>query len=135
MTVNVLNTVRQSRVNQISTAIGASGILRIWAGSKPANPSTADPAAGNKLAEFTLGTTAFASATGAEGATVTAALNGTPLTATAGNTGTASFFRFYTSGGVCQFQGDVGTDMTVTPTSIQSGATVTVSSFSVTEAA
>jgi hypothetical protein len=135
MTVNVLNTIRQTRVGAISTAIGASGLLKVWAGAKPANPSTADPAAGNLLGTFTLGATAFASPTGAEGATVSAVLNGTPLTCVAGNAGTASFFRIYTSGGVCQYQGDVGTDLTVTPTSVVSGATLTLSSYSITEAA
>jgi len=135
MTVNVLNTLRQTRVNAVSTAVGSTGTIKVWAGTKPATPSTADPAASNLLGTFTLGATAYASATGAEGATVSAALNGTPLTATAANTGTASFFRVYTSGGVCQLQGDVGTDMTVTPTSITSGATLTLSSHSITEAA
>jgi hypothetical protein len=134
--VNVVNTTRQHMVNQVSTDIGATGIMRIWAGSKPANPSTADPASTNKIAEYTLGATAFASAAGAEGASVTAALNGTPLTATVGNTGTPSFFRLYTSAGTCIMQGDIPADLTVTPSgSITAGATLTVSSYSISESA
>jgi hypothetical protein len=135
LTVNVLNTIRITRVGAISTAIGSTGTLKVWAGTKPANPSTADLGAGNLLGTFTLGATAFATPTGADGATVSAVLNGTPLTCVAGNTGTATFFRVYTSGGVCQYQGDIPADLTVTPSSVVSGATLTLSSYSITESA
>lgn len=122
-------------VDLIDGGSGA-GKLRIYTGSPPATPGTS--ATGTLLAEFTLSDPAFGSAS--SGA---AALDVTPaVTDTADATGTAGWFRFLDSTeaagtGLGVIDGTVtatggGGDLTLNTTSIASGATVTIDSYTFT---
>jgi hypothetical protein len=112
-----------------TTAIGASGLLRIYSGTQPTNPDTA--LSGNTLlAELALSSTF---APGASSGVLTAST----ITAdsSADNTATATFFSLLTSGGVRKADGTVGTsgaDLNLNTTSIVSGAQVSVSSLTIT---
>jgi hypothetical protein len=111
---------------------GTAGTIEILTGPPEATAETAD--SGTVLATLTLSTTAFPSAVdnGAGGATATA---NSISSATAGNTGTAGHFRAKSSAGTVILQGTVGTssaDMILSTTSITSGNTVSITSWTVT---
>jgi hypothetical protein len=119
-------TLRNNQVSQIQTTVGATGRLVIFSGAEPANCAAADPA--GPLATIAL-PAAFLTSTG--GVTTIA---GTWSVA-ASATGTAQSFRMYdtpVSAGVCHVQGNCTTDLILNNTSITSGQTVTVTSFTVT---
>jgi hypothetical protein len=119
-------TLRNNQVSQIQTTIGGTGRLVIFSGAEPANCAAADPA--GPLATIAL-PASFLTSTG--GVTTIA---GTWSVA-ASATGTAASFRIYdtpVSAGVCHVQGNCTTDLVLNNTSITSGQTVTVTSFSVT---
>lgn len=130
MALSYTTTVRNNMMDTITTAIGSSGLLRIYDGSVPANVGTS-LGAQVLLAELALSST-FAA--GASGGVLTASSITSDSNANA--TGTATFFRLVTSGGTAVVQGTVGTsgaDLNLSTTSIASGATVSVSSFTITE--
>jgi hypothetical protein len=106
-----------------------SGTIKVYSGTQPATADTA--LSGNTLlATFTCSATAFGSASSG-----VATLAGTPLSATAAATGTASFFRAADGGGTTVFDGNVGTsgcDLNLNTTSITSGNTVQITSGTVT---
>lgn len=129
MALSYTTTLRNNQLDQITSAVGASGLLRIYDSTVPANVGTA-LGAQVLLAELTLNST-FAPA--ASGGVLT--LNAITSDTSANATGTATFFRITTSGGTAVIQGTVGTsgsDLNLNSTSIQSGATVSVSSFTIT---
>ena len=108
-----------------------NGFLRIYSGAVPAD---ADAGLGGAVLLVQLGLNAVAFAPGAGGSAAANAI--TP--GTAGNTGTASFFRLYKSDGVtsvtqglCGNTGS-GQDLELTTTSIVSGETISCSSLVVT---
>jgi hypothetical protein len=111
-----------------------SGKLRIYSGTQPATASTA--ISGNTLlAELTFNATAF----GASSNGVATAGSITAVSASA--TGTATWFRALKSGGVDVtdnvYDGTVGTatsDCIINSTAIQSGAQVSVTTLTLTEA-
>ena len=118
---------RNAMLDEITTAIGASGLLRIYDGSRPASGG----AATTLLAELALSATAAGSASGG-------ALTFSSITqdSSANATGTATWFRVVTSGGTFVIDGNVGTsgsDLNLTTTSIVSGQPVSVTSFVITE--
>lgn len=111
-------------------AILNSGVLRIYSGTEPATPETA--LSGNTLlAELTIGATALAAASAGA-----ATFNAITADSSADATGTATFFRIFSSDGTTvRFQGTVGTsgaDLNLNSTSITSGGTVSVTSLSLT---
>jgi hypothetical protein len=117
---------RNNQVAQIQASVGATGRLVIFSGAEPANCAAADPA--GPLATIALPASFLTSAGG-----VTTIAGVWSVAASA--TGTAQSFRMYdtaVSGGVCHVQGNVTTDLVLNNTSITSGQTVTVTSFSVT---
>lgn len=121
-------TLRNNRLDQITSAIGSSGFLRIYDGSRPATGG----ATTTLLAELTCNAT-FAPA--ASGGVLT--LNAITADSSANATGTATWFRLVTSGGTFVCDGNVGTsgsDLNLNTTSIVSGANVSVTSFTITEA-
>lgn len=126
-------TVRNAELDAIETAIGTTPILKIRTGSAPADCATAD--SGTVLATITLPSDWMAAASSGS-----KAKSGTWSDSSADATGTAAHFRIYDSGGTtCHMQGTVtatggGGDMTLDNTSIASGQTVTISSFSLTAA-
>ncbi len=110
-----------------------SGKLRIYDGTQPATASTA--ISGNTLlAELSFAATAFgASANGVATAAAITSVN-------AAATGTPTWFRALKTGGVDVtdnvFDGTVGTsgcDLTINSATITAGATVSVTSLTITE--
>src|SRR4051812_28333757 len=93
---------KNARLDQITSRVGASGLLRIYDGTQPANPDAAVTSQ-TKLLEFTCGATAFAGA--ASGGTLTA---NTIADAVALASGTASWFRLCKSDGTAVVDGTAG---------------------------
>lgn len=109
-----------------------SGTLKIYTGAQPALNGSIT---GTLLATLTFSTTAFAASSASAG-TVTATAN-TITSGTAGNSGTAGYFALVTSGAATVATGDVGTSgatLNLNSLSISSGATVSCSSFTITQA-
>jgi hypothetical protein len=121
------NPLRNNMLDQITSRAGASALLRIYDGSRPATGGTAT----TLLAELTCNST-FAAA--ASGGVLT--LNAITSDSSANATGTATWFRIVQSGGSTHvLDGSVGTsgsDLNLNTTSIVSGATVSISSFTIT---
>lgn len=122
---------RSAAMDDITTKVGTSGVLKIWTGAIPTNCATADT--GVLLATLTCNATAFAAAASSGVLTANAITS-----ATAGNTGTAGYFRIYPSAatttnaviqGLC---GTSGSDLNLSSTSIASGQTVSITSLTIT---
>jgi len=120
---------KNARLDQITSKVGTSGLLRIYDGTQPASPDTAIGSQ-TKLAELTCNASAFAPA--ASGGVLTAnAISGANALAT----GTAAWFRLCKSDGTAVIDGTVGTsgtDLIIDNTSINSGQSVSVSSLAIT---
>lgn len=119
--------VRNAMLDAITTAIGASGLLRIYDGTRPASGGTAT----TLLAQLALSATA---APAASGGVLT--LSTITQDSSADATGTATWFRVTTSGGTFVIDGSVGTsgsDLNLTTTSIVITQPVSVTSFVITE--
>lgn len=125
MTLAYSSTIRNAKQDAISTAVGNAGLLRIYDGTRPATGG----AATTLLAELTGGSP-FAA--GASGGLLT--LNPITQDASANATGTATWFRWVTSGGTFCIDGNVGTsgsDLNLTTTSIVAGQPVSVTSWTI----
>lgn len=133
MAVQLSTAVRNARLDAIETTIGTSAVLKIRTGAQPASCATAD--SGTVLATLNLPSNWM---NAASGGTMTKA--GTWEDLSADNTGTAGHFRVYASDGTtCGIQGTItatggGGDMTLDNTSIASGQTVTITTFTLTDA-
>lgn len=126
MALGYSETLRNNQLDEITTAIGASGLLRIYDGTRPATGG----AATTLLAELALSATAAPAASGGQ-----LTFSAISDDASADNTGTATWFRITTSGGTAVIDGDVstsGADLNFNSTSITSGGTVSVTSFVIT---
>ena len=120
-------TLRNAMLDQITSAVGASGLLRIYDGTRPATGG----AATTLLAELTCNATFAPSASGG-----VLTLNAITQDSSANASGTATWFRITTSGGAAVIDGNVGTsgsDLNLTTTTIVSGQPVSVTSFVITE--
>lgn len=120
---------KNARLDQITSRVGTSGLLRLYDGSQPASPDTA-VSTQTKLAELTCNATAFAGSATSGVLTANAISN-----ANAVASGTASWFRLCKSDGTPVIDGTVGTsgtDLIVDNTSINSGQQVSVTSLTVT---
>jgi len=125
----------EAMANALTTTIdgGTAAFLNIYSGTQPTNPDTSIGAA-VLLASLAMSATSFGAATNANpGALITA---NAISSATAGATGTASWFRIWTQiGGSGVFDGSVGVsaaDLVLNTTAIVAGATVLVSSATIT---
>jgi len=121
--------VRNSMLDAIVTAVGASGLVRIYDGTRPAGPGTAISTQ-VLLAELTCSAT-FGTVSGG-------VLTVSSITAdsSANATGTATWFRVTTSAGAGVIDGNVGTsgsDLNLTSTGITTGQSVSITSFTITE--
>ena len=132
MAIQFSAAVRNARLDAIETAVGTSAVLKIRTGSAPANVATAD--SGTVLATLNLPSDWMSAASaGAK------ALTGTWQDSSADATGTAGHFRVYASDGTtAHIQGTVtatggGGDLTLDSTSITSGQSVTITSFTFTD--
>jgi hypothetical protein len=132
MAIKLSVTVRNAKLDAIETAIGASAVMKIRTGTVPTNIGDADT--GTVLATITLPSDWMNAASSGQ-----KTLNGTWSDTNADATGTAGHFRIYASDGTTQhMQGTVtatggGGDLTLNNTSITSGGTVTITSFTLTE--
>ena len=127
MALSYETTLRNTRLNAITTAAGSNALLRIYSGVRPATGG----ATTTLLAELTCGST-FAPA--ASGGVLT--LNAITQDSSANNTGTATWFRLVTSGGSFVLDGSVatsGSDMNLVSTSITAGQPVQITSFTITD--
>jgi hypothetical protein len=132
MAVQLSVAARNARLDQIESTIGATAVLKIRTGAQPASCAAAD--SGTVLATLTLPADWMAAASaGAK------AKSGTWSDTSADATGTAAHFRVYESTGTtCGIQGTItatsgGGDMELDNTSISSGQTVTITSFTLTD--
>ena len=126
MAVGYSATLRNAKLDEITTAIGASGFLDIYDGTRP----TTGGAATNLLAHLPLSAT-FAPA--ATGGTLTA--NAISDDADADASGTATWFRLTDSGSAFVADGDAGTggtELILDDDAIVAGGTVAVNSLVVT---
>lgn len=130
MTIRLSATLANARGDTISATVGASGKVRIYSGTQPANVAAA--ITGTILAELPLSATA-AGAT-ANGVTT---FNAITTDSSADNTGTATHFRVLQSNGTTgHIDGSVGTsgaDMNLNTTSIIAGGPVAISSWTLTD--
>lgn len=119
------------------TALLNSGFLEIYTGSQPTDANQA--VTGTQLAKLTFSTTAFGTptASGSAGSRIVTATANTITSGVSGNTGTAGYFVLKKSDdstvvamGSC---GTSGADLNLDSTSIVSGATVSCSSFTITQ--
>jgi hypothetical protein len=126
---------REDQLDQITAAIGTSGLVRIYddSAARPAGPGTAVPGGSVLLAELPLSSTAAAAA----GTPTPGVLTFNSITDedSAPGDGDALWFRVTTSGGTGVIDGDVGTaasDLNLNSVSITSGGTVSITSFEIT---
>lgn len=132
MAIQFSTGVRNARLDSIESTIGVSAVLKIRTGSAPANVATAD--SGTVLATLTLPSDWMAAASSGS-----KAKSGTWEDTSADADGTAGHFRIYASDGTtAHIQGTVtatggGGDMTLDNTSIATGQSVTITSFTLTD--
>ncbi len=123
MTLGIVAATRSNMMDEITGDIGASGLLRIYSGTRPATGGTAT----TLLAELALSATAApASASGV--LTFSTISDDTSANAT----GTATWFRLTTSAGAAVVDGSVGTsgaDINFDSVSFVAGGNVAVSSL------
>lgn len=124
-------TLRNTRANTITTLAGASALLRIYSGSRPATAGSTT----TLLAQLTCNATFAPSASGG-----VLTLNAISSALSAAATGTATWFRIVKSDGTTHvMDGSVSTvaagtgDMRLDDTSIVLGGTVAISSAVITE--
>jgi hypothetical protein len=121
---------RNAELDAITTRVGASGLLKIYSGTQPADANTA--LSGNTLlSTLTLNAT-FAPAS--SGGVLT--LNAITQDSSAAATGTATFARMYKADGTTVIGdftvGTSGADINLNTTSIVTGGPVSCSSFTIT---
>lgn len=117
---------RNAQLDEITAAIGTSGLLRIYDGTRPATGGTAT----TLLAELALSSTAAAAASSG-----VLTFNAISSDTSANATGTATWWRLATSGGTAVIDGSAGTsgaDINFNSVSFVSGATIAVSSLTIT---
>jgi hypothetical protein len=122
---------KNARLDQVASKIGASGLLRLYDGAQPASPDSAVTSQVT-LAEFTCDSASFAGA--ASGGVLTAnAISGADAIAS----GTASWFRLCKADGTAAVDGTVGTsgtDCIIDSTVITAGQPLSVISLTITSA-
>lgn len=123
---------KNAQQDAVTTKLGASAVLNIYSGTQPTNPDTA-LGAQVLLASLTCNAT-FAPAASGGVLTLNSISNGTGSAGASTGT-TATWFRLTTSGAVAHIDGSVGTsgaDLNLNNTSIATGQTVSVTSFTLT---
>ncbi len=130
MTIQLSDVVRNAMLDAIETAIGTTAVIKLKSGAQPANAAAAD--SGTVLATITLASDWMSAASSGS-----KAFSSTPLTdSSADATGTLAHYRVYASNGTtCHMQGSItatggGGDMTVDNTSVTSGQSISITSWS-----
>lgn len=133
MAIQFSTSVRNARLNAIETAIGTSAVLKLRTGAAPADCGTAD--SGTVVATLNLPSDYMADA-----ASGSKAKAGTWQDTSADASGTAAHWRLYASDGTtCHAQGTItatggGGDLTLDNTNVATGQSVTITSWSLTDA-
>lgn len=126
MAASYATSLRNARMDAITTALGNAAVFNVYDGARPSFGG----AATNLLATFTMGSPF-------SGASVAGVLSPTlPSNATGAANGTATWARLQTSGGTAIIDMDVGTSgaqFNLNTTTITIGLTVSVTSASLTE--
>jgi hypothetical protein len=121
---------RNTLLDTIESTAGSAALLRIYSGTAPANANATALTGTDILATLTLPPNWMNDASGGTKTKLGS------WAATAGNTGTATHFRVLNNAGsVTYIQGTVGTsgaDLILGTVSIVSGATITVTGFTLT---
>jgi hypothetical protein len=128
MTVHIKTTRRSSMMAALGACFdegSGAAKLRIYTGSQPANADTA--ASGTLLLEFTLQDPAWTESGGVLTLDVTPAITDDALA-----DGTAGWGRFLDSDDEAVVDGAVGSEITLSDTSLETGQTVTVVSATLT---
>lgn len=131
MALQFSTTYRNNLLDSFESTTGTAAILTIRSGSPPATCATAN--SGTLLASITLPSDWMSAASSG-----TKSKSGTWSDASADGTGTAGHFRIHDSGGTtCHMQGTItatsgGGDMELDNTSINTGQTVTITTFDLT---
>lgn len=125
LNTQISETMANAMCNTGLAQLNGGGTVRIYGGTQPAN---ADIAVGAQtlLSQHTLSATAFGNAAGGV-ANANAIADDT-----ARATGTATWCRFFTSGGAAVFDGSVGTanaNLILNSTDIQQNAKVSISTY------
>jgi hypothetical protein len=132
MAFQTSDTVANAMLDAFETAIGTAAVLKIYDLTAGAPANCAASITGTVLATITLPSDWMAGASSRS-----KAKSGTWQDASADNTGTADFFRLFASDGTtCHAQGTVtatggGGNLTLDNTSIASGQSITITSFSI----
>ena len=132
MAIQLSVAARNGRLDSFETTVGTTAKLQLRSGAPPASCATAD--SGTLIAEMTLPSDWMAAASGGS-----KAKSGTWSVA-ASNAGTLGHFRIKDNAGTtCHMQGTVsaaggGGDMEADNTSVTGGQTVTVTTFTLTDA-
>lgn len=133
MAIQLSVATRNARLDAIETAIGTSPILRLRTGAPPASCAAADT--GTVVAEMTLPSDWMAAASSGSKAKA-----GTWQDTAANAAGTVAHFRIYDAAGTtCHMQGTVtltggGGDMTLDNDDVEANQSITITSFSLTDA-
>jgi hypothetical protein len=129
MAVQLGTTVRNARLDQIEASVGTAPHFYVRSGAQPADCGTAD--SGSVIIDLTLPSDWLAAASGG-----TKAKAGS-WSGSATGTFTAGHFRIKDSGAtVCHMQGSCGQgsgDLSFDNSSVVSGQTVTINTFTLTE--
>jgi hypothetical protein len=124
---------RNKALDDLTTSLGTSAVFVIYAGTQPADASSATTAANTVVASLAFPST---NAFGSAAAGVLTANTITSDSSAAG--GTASWFSIQASTGARYVDGSVGTsgaDLNLNSVTVSTGAAVAISSFTVTFAA
>lgn len=129
MSINYSTSLKNARLNLVTAAIDAGG------GSNPGYLQIYDAGLVNTLVTILFDVPSTGSFGAASSGVITA--NGTPLSATAGTTGTAAAAEVFTYGGGTPVitgltVGTSGSDINLSSTSIVSGQSVTLTAASIT---
>lgn len=115
----------QANAKETEWITGGAPVLKIFSGNQPANCAAAN--SGTELASMNLPADPL-TASSSGNKTKSGTWSGTAIA-----TGTAGHYRVYKNDGTtCVEQGDITDDMTIDNTSIATGQTVTVTSYSMT---
>lgn len=128
-----LATTRNAWLNQITTDLGTAAIWRIYAGVQPADVSSAITAANVVVASCPGASTNAFAAAAAGSMTANAISNDTNATG-----GTAAWFSIVKSTGLRVADGSIGTsgaDLNLNSVTIATGATLSITAFSIISAA
>jgi hypothetical protein len=129
MALTLASATRDAELTAVATDVGNAGLLRVYAGTRPAGPGSSVGSA-TLLAELTCGSP-FGTSSG--GVLTLGAIT----SAAASTSGTAAWFRITTAGGTGKIDGSVtatggGGDLTFPTTTVTAGVTVSISSGSIT---